>query len=396
MRYRRCAALFVELDEQPRFDIGVVFAGGDGIVRSPRWLAHAPHLEEPVEVRPMQLDLLGQVPADDFTDLGLLRERHGAAAIDDLVRLGLLIAEEEELPERARRDEAARDVPWWGPALLAQSAGAWEHVDIQSRYEAGMMPNSEQLVEANGPAPDHEYLRMPGQQALPLPRPATSSFDSLLRARRTCRNFDPEAALSAADLSTMLYRVWGAQGAKQLAPGAVAVKKHSPAGGGLHAVEAYLLVRRVDGLMPGIYHYLPHQHALERLKDLAGEFAGDLLYRFVGGQEWFRDVPAIAIMTARFDRLFWKYRRHAKAWRVLHLDVGHLSQTMYLSAADLGLGAFVTAAINDREIERELDLPPLREAALAVVGFGPRGSERVNVELDDFVPNPLTRSLMAQ
>lgn len=393
MKLRRCAALFVELDEQPRFDLGAILGGGDGLDRSPRWLAHAPHLDQPAPVAPEWLAVLGRVSSSDYTEAEALARQHGKDVVDALVAAGLLLAEDDVEPSRQRRDEAARDVPWWGPALLAQNAGGWEGIDIQARYEAGMMPNSEQLVELNGPAPEHAFRRRPAGAELALPRPSGSGFDPLLRARRTCRNFDASAVLSAVDLSTMLYRVWGAQGAKQLAPGVVAVKKHVPAGGGLHAVEAYLLVQRVEGLAPGFYHYLPHQHALDPLRELSGEAAGELLYGFVGGQQWFRDVPAVVIMTARFDRLFWKYRRHAKAWRVVHLDVGHLSQTMYLSAVDLGLGAFVTAAINDRDIGRELELAPLREAAIAIVGFGPRSAERVNVELDDFEPNALTRSL---
>src|SRR5690606_20729337 len=143
--------------------------------------------------------------------------------------------------------------------------------------------------------------------------------------------------------------VWGALGTHELAPGAVVVKKTSPAGGGMHAVEAYALVQRVEGLTPGLYHYLPMQHALEPLQAMTGDEAAGWAHRFVAGQAWFRDAPVLVVMVARFDRLFWKYRRHAKAWRVVHLDVGHLSQTMYLSATELGLGAFVTAAINDGE-----------------------------------------------
>ena len=94
----------------------------------------------------------------------------------------------------------------------------------------------------------------------------------------------------------------------------------------------------------------------------------------------------MVLMTARFDRLFWKYRRHAKAWRVVHLDVGHLSQTTYLSATELGLGCFVTAAINDRVVDEALGLAPLREATIALVGFGPRAAEVRTLELDVFEP----------
>jgi putative peptide maturation dehydrogenase len=184
-------------------------------------------------------------------------------------------------------------------------------------------------------------------------------------------------------------------GTLELAPGAVAVKKTSPAGGGLHAVEAYLLVQRAEGLTPGFYHYLSLEHALEPMRALTTEEAASYAHRFVAGQNWFANVPVMVIMTARFDRLFWKYRRHTKAWRVVHLDVGHLSQTMYLSAADLGLGAFVTAAINDRLVEQALELTPMREGAIAIVGFGPRAETKTTLELDDLTPTPASLAAAA-
>jgi putative peptide maturation dehydrogenase len=175
-------------------------------------------------------------------------------------------------------------------------------------------------------------------------------------------------------------------GTRELAPGAVAVKKNSPAGGGLHAVEAYVLVQRVEGLAPGLYHYLSMEHALEPMRALSPDEAADLAHRFVAGQDWFNNAPVMVVMTARFDRLFWKYRRHTKAWRVVHLDVGHLSQTMYLSATELGLGCFVTAAISDRAVEEALALPALREGPIALVGFGARSDTITTMELDQLVP----------
>jgi SagB-type dehydrogenase family enzyme len=88
------------------------------------------------------------------------------------------------------------------------------------------------------------------------------------------------------------------------------------------------------------------------------------------------------IPVARFRRNFWKYRNHAKAYRALVLDVGHLSQTLYLAATELGLAAFITAAINEVDIETAFGLDPLEEGPLAVCGFGHRASERSEVELD--------------
>jgi putative peptide maturation dehydrogenase len=386
--------LFLLLDQAPRFDVRQLLAGGDGINRSSRWLAYAPHLPGPVEVSLAAAGALAEVPLAPGEPRSAIVRRHGEQVVNELEGAGLLLGDEAE-PHLVERDKAAAELAWWPPALLAQTAASWQGVDIQAHHEAGRMPTAARLVDEHGAAPSHQLRLRPAHDAQDLPVPEERPFDDLLARRRTCRNFDPEATLSAQAMSTMLHRVWGATGTRELAPGAVALRKSSPAGGGLHVVECYLLVQRVEGLAPGLYHYLATEHALEPLKPLDPAEATAMAQAFVGGQHWFRDAPVMAIMTARFDRLFWKYRGHAKAWRVAHLDTGHLSQTMYLSAADLGLGAFVTAAINDSDIERALALPPLREAALAVVGFGPRAATVVNGELDQLVPTEAARRAAA-
>jgi putative peptide maturation dehydrogenase len=378
----------VELDQEPRFAFATLLDGGDGLDRSARWLAFAPHLPAAVPVSLAALAVLQAVSREDWTPVDDLAAVHRREPVDALVAAGLLLRDGDDpaAADARLRDEAARGIAWWTPALVAQAHGAWTDVDIEARTDSGLMLSSAQMVEAFGAAPEPDFRRAPEAATLPLAPPRRSGFDTLLEARRTCRNFDPAAVLSAADFATMLRRVWGAFGTRELAPGAVAVKKNSPAGGGLHAVEAYVLVQRVEGVAPGLYHYLSMRHALEPLQALAPADAAALAHRFVAGQDWFRDAPAMVVMTARFDRLFWKYRRHTKAWRVVHLDVGHLSQTMYLSATELGLGAFVTAAINDRVVEQALALPPLREGAIALVGFGPRAAQIRTMELDDLVP----------
>ncbi len=374
----------LELDEEPRFDFATLLSGGDGMDRSPRWLAHAPHLTAPVVVETAWMATLQAAPRDQWLPRASVAGE--ADVLDALLALGLLISDGDAHAHWRERDQAARDIAWWPPALIAHASGGWGDVDIQARNERGLMLSSQQMVDAFGAAPEPEYRRRPEAATLPLPAPTSSDFDALLAARRTCRNFDGAAVLGQAEFATMMRRVWGAVGTRELAPGAVAVKKNSPAGGGLHAVEAYVLVQRVEGLAPGLYHYLSMQHALEPLAELDADQAADLAHRFVAGQDWFNNAPAMVVMTARFDRVFWKYRRHTKAWRVVHLDVGHLSQTMYLSATELGLGCFVTAAINDRAIEAALNLPALREGPIALVGFGARSDTMRTMELDQLVP----------
>jgi SagB-type dehydrogenase family enzyme len=108
----------------------------------------------------------------------------------------------------------------------------------------------------------------------------------------------------------------------------------------------------------------------------------EFLMQAVAQQHWFADAHVAVVLVPRFDRTFWKYRRHMKGYRVVALEAGHLSQTLYLAATEAGLGAFITAAINEKPLEAAFGLDPLREGALAVCGFGWRGETMDTMELD--------------
>ena len=110
--------------------------------------------------------------------------------------------------------------------------------------------------------------------------------------------------------------------------------------------------------------------------------AAILAQQLVAGQTWFAEAPLLVLMAARFQRNFWKYRNHSKAWRVIQLDAGHLSQNFYLSATEFGYGAFITGAINDDVAERAFELDGISIGALAVCGLGRRAAELKTVELD--------------
>jgi len=48
----------------------------------------------------------------------------------------------------------------------------------------------------------------------------------------------------------------------------------------------------------------------------------------------------------------------------------------------LNLGAFITAAINEVDIEQAFDLDPMAEGPLAMCGFGARAAEKKTAEFD--------------
>jgi putative peptide maturation dehydrogenase len=223
--------------------------------------------------------------------------------------------------------------------------------------------------------------RMPAASRLSLEKPSSSRLDALMDRRVTCRNFDP-SPLSFDGFSAVLYRAFGARAVNDYAPGVQLLKKGVPSAGGLHATEAYLLVQCVEGVPPGLFHYHPVAHALEPLRELDAETAAALARRFVAAQAYYAAAPVQVALVSRFERNFWKYRNHAKAYRAVILDAGHLSQAMYLAATELNLGAFITAAINEVEIEQAFGLEPMAEGPLAVCGFGVRAQECATVEFD--------------
>jgi putative peptide maturation dehydrogenase len=286
----------------------------------------------------------------------------------ELARQGLVVTDgtEDVLVEFRRRDEHLAAPAWNRYAALYHSMTRWQGVRA---VVAGEAP----LPQAPGrwPPPPH-FHRVPTRAAtnrLPLVDAPGPLYD-LLRRRKTTRGFDAGASLSLEDLATVLRYVWGCHGIHEVTPELTIVRKTSPSGGSQHPVEVYPLVRSVDGVEPGLYHYAVEGHELEQLEPLSAENAADLAVEFTAGQEHFGAAQVLFILTARFARNFWKYQAHAKAYRVLLFDAAHLSQSLYLVSTDLGLGAFVSAAINEQDIDRRLDLRAFAEAAILVCGCG--------------------------
>ena len=247
--------------------------------------------------------------------------------------------------------------------------------------EAGV-DTPEGLLDRHGAPPPAIVERSASEDRVGLPLAASDEFDALLDARATCRNFDVSAALSIGQLSRVLARTFGARGTLQAADGFDVLKKSSPSGGALHPTECYLLVQRVDQLASGLYHYHAAEQALEPLPVPAGLDLPAFARVAVAGQDWFADAPVLCVLAPRFGRNFWKYRNHPKAYRVCILDVGHLSQTLQLCATREGLGSFVTAAINEVDVEHAFGLAGMVDGPLAICGFGPRADAMRTYELD--------------
>jgi SagB-type dehydrogenase family enzyme len=212
--------------------------------------------------------------------------------------------------------------------------------------------------------------RIAGTRRIPLPRPAApASFARVLLERRTWRRFSP-AAIDRDHLSTLLALSAGVQKWVATEHGDLPLKT-APSGGARHPIECYVAVRRVAGIRPGLYHYAAGAHALERIH---GGDPTPRLRAWMPQSRYFARAAFVIAFTAVFERQLWRYP-YARAYRAALIEAGHVCQTFCLTATALGLAPFCLMGLADEEIERDLRIDGITEAALYAAGAGrrPRG-----------------------
>jgi SagB-type dehydrogenase family enzyme len=207
-----------------------------------------------------------------------------------------------------------------------------------------------------------------------LPPPETRAGTSLWAAasgRHSVRRYY-EMPLTLAELSQLL---WAGQGVRDIH--AAHSTRVAPSAGALYPIEAYVAVRDVDDLTPGLYHYrvvgadpaghaLPAEgHALEQLTvtDLSGALAEACLQ-----QRWMAQAAVVFVWTAVFARSEWKYGD--RAFRYIYLDAGHVAAHVSLAAVALGLGSCQVGAFFDDEVNRLIGVDGTDESALYVATVG--------------------------
>ena len=377
MHFRRCHALALLPEETPVFSLAGVLAGGTGLAHETRVLARAAHLDEAIVLGADAAALLLACNGETWQPLPDAPQPR--ARVLDLIEQGLLIARTGEPAHYRDADERVRQGHWWALSAIHHRHSRWAEVDGAGEMIQKQLVTAADLVRALGPPPPEAPPRQAGAIALPVA--AGGQEDAVLARRVTCRNYDVSRALPLGALAHILHQVLKAQAVVETAPGVRFLKKNVPSGGSLHPIQAYVIVRNVEGMAPGLYHYHAVAHELTRTAQQPTDLAAWTL-QLVSGQDWFASAHVHIVLVCHFERNFWKYRNHAKAYRAVTLDAGHISQALYTAATGLGLGAFVTAAINEAQLESLLSLDPIENGVLAVCGFGWRSAVQAMAEMD--------------
>jgi len=206
-----------------------------------------------------------------------------------------------------------------------------------------------------------------GQEQIPLPgRAAFKAFAGTdlvdaIAGRRSQRRFR-DAPLTLAELAFLL---WATQGIREvLAPGCAL--RTVPSAGCRHAFESYLLVSRVDSLEPGLYRYLPVEHALILERHVAGMAAA--LSEATLRQQFVATAPVTFAWTAIPYRMEWRYG--LAAHRVMLMDAGHLCQNLYLASTAIGAGTCAIAAYHQELMDRLLGVDGVDEFTVYLAPVG--------------------------
>jgi putative peptide maturation dehydrogenase len=332
-----------------------------------------------------ELVVLGRLHSENWTSAAALGD--DAEIAQTLAQRGLAVSDEEAEPfaELRRRDEQLTGEQWERRAALfhfmtRRRAGTALTLEQAEQLAPDAEGALDSLITEHGPPPS-AFQRRGAQHSYPLcADDREGDLHETMRARRTARAFVDEP-VSLLELSTLLRYTFGSHGYWR-AGAITSLRKTVPSGGGMHPTEAYPIVLNVDGLPTGAYHYNVEENTLDLLTPLSVADARARVAEAVCGQHFFADAGVVVLLATRFFRSFWKYRRDARAYAVLLMDVGHLSQTFQLVATELGLGTFVTAAIDGPTCDALIEVDGVGESTLAVLGCGRATSERSVLDPD--------------
>ncbi len=193
---------------------------------------------------------------------------------------------------------------------------------------------------ANQPDP---FRRFAGAPIIPLPlldpeaAPRSPAYADLYRSGAA-----PIVPLSMTSLSRFLEFTLALSAWKQVGDVRWSLRMN-PSSGNLHPTEGYLLVGPTDGVgdQPGLYHYAPQEHALERRAVFPAQAHTALMAPF----------PPHAFLlglTSVHWREAWKYGE--RAFRYCQHDAGHAVGAARIAAATLGWRAVLLDGVSDDQI----------------------------------------------
>jgi SagB-type dehydrogenase family enzyme len=221
---------------------------------------------------------------------------------------------------------------------------------------------------------DAAYRSAPGPQEfkrhdavlseVALPSSPRTALTQLIQRRQSCREF-VRRAMPVAHLASLLNDAYGVATPDAHGERGQLMRRAVPSAGGMFPLELYVLLRRVEGLEDGLYHYdvIGHTAQLMRRGDLFPAVE-PVFYTF----PFIREANLIIAVAAVFLRTQQKYG--PRGYRYILLEAGHLGQNVCLKASELGLATLCMGGFIDSQLNAVLQLSPQREGVVYTIAAG--------------------------
>lgn len=382
MKVKRSKYVFFYHQFQPKFDLEIFFYEKAEKCFENQILAISILFGQEVIISSLEYELVMSYNDCDFVEISNNKfEEH-----EILFKYGILFLNDHPkeflFSEFIEKQNKLIDNRWHIYSALYNFMTKWEGMNVSLTKESALLSNStlSQLTELYGTPPTafHKISNFNESKKFKLDDISEykeSFFYSVLRKRLTTRVFDTNKKMSYENFSKIVYSAFGVIGTLSITENEednlnlIALKKASPSGGSLHPSEGYFLVLRVEGLDPGYYHYDSENNQLVLMRSLELFEAIEMAYKLTVGQEYTCDSSFLCFIATRYFRNYWKYSKHSGAYLVTIRDAAHICQTAYLTSSYLNLGCF-TAAINQADVEKELNLDPFEEGICMMFGCG--------------------------
>lgn len=204
---------------------------------------------------------------------------------------------------------------------------------------------------------------------LPLDVSLEGDLAAALTNRRSRRTFG-SAGLELTELSALLLYSCGPSFQRRVEDPAFTVEQNLrtyPSAGGLYPVDFYLFAFDVEDLDAGIYHYSVAEHGLRSLETVP---EAELRERRLLEGDVQDTVGVVVVLSGAFWRSKVKYG--PRGYRYVLQESGHVAQNLLLVATALGLASVPVAAFHDENVNRQVGLNGVDEAALYAVAVGTR------------------------
>ena len=180
-------------------------------------------------------------------------------------------------------------------------------------------------------------------------------------------------------LSELAFLLWCTQGVKKVIGGyrkyitdgaGVNVLRPVASGGCIHAYETYLAINHVSGAAPGIWRYLPLSHELVFLKS-EPELKEKLVDAFTNpsqDQHYAADAGVVFFWTCLPYRGEWRYKHTGH--KLMLIDLGHISQNLYLAAEALACGCCAIGGYYQKKADALIDVDGIDEFTVLCASVG--------------------------